>query len=110
MLIQILLLIFIIFVLSRTIFQFRRGVISGKELAFWFILWLAVGVVVILPQTASFLANLLGVGRGADLVIYLSILVLFYIVFRIFIRLDRLDREITKIVRELALQKKDKNK
>jgi len=71
---------------------------------------LAVGVVVILPQTASFLANLLGVGRGADLVIYLSILVLFYIVFRIFIRLDRLDREITKIVRELALQKKDKNK
>lgn len=108
MLIQIILLIFIIFVLSRTVLQFRRGLISSKELTFWFILWLAVGVVVILPQTASFLANLLGVGRGADLVIYLSIVVLFYIVFRIFIRLDRLDREITKIVRELALQKKDK--
>jgi hypothetical protein len=48
------------------------------------------------------------VGRGVDLVIYISVLILFYLIFRTLVRLDKIEKDITKIVREVALKDQDK--
>ncbi|MFA5358324.1 MAG: DUF2304 family protein [Patescibacteria group bacterium] len=106
MMIKILLLIFILFVLLRTVFRFVKKEIRGRELLAWLIFWLLVGAAVVLPQTTDVLANKLGVGRGADLLVYVSVLVLFYIVFRILVRQERIEREITRVVREIAVKDK----
>ena len=104
--IQILIVAFVIFALSRTVVRFREGTLTSGWLILWSAVWVAVAVAAILPQTTSWFARLLGVGRGVDAVIYLSIIVLFYLVFRVFLRLQRLDHDITLVVRELGMRKK----
>lgn len=104
--IQILIVAFVVFALSRTIARFREGSLTAAWLVLWSAVWVAVAVAAILPQATSWFARLVGVGRGVDAVIYLSIIFLFYLVFRIFLRLQRLDHDITLIVRELGLRGK----
>lgn len=106
MLIQILLSLFILFALIKVFGRFRAKEISFWPLVFWKIFWLAVVVVVWQPNLSTEIANRLGVGRGADLIMYVSVAVLFYLFFRISVRLEGLERNITKIVREIALKGK----
>jgi hypothetical protein len=110
MLIKIILILFTLFVLFKVALRFRERRISLKEFIFWIIFWLAVLFVVLMPETTSLAANLVGVGRGSDLAVYLSIVLLFYLVFRIFVKLDNIESEITKIVRKEAKEEFNQKK
>jgi len=101
--IQVILLLFILSVVFSVIFKFKRKEISAKEFVFWIFLWASVLVAVIYPHTTDKIAKIVGVGRGADLLIYISIFVLFFIIFKIFVKLEKIERNITKIVRKIAL-------
>ena len=100
--IQIFLLIFITFFLSRVFLRTREKVISTKTSLFWTIVWTIALVGVLLPTTTSKIASLLGVGRGVDVIIYLALSLLFYLVFRLYVMIEDLRREITSLVREIA--------
>lgn len=102
--IQIILLIIVLVVFWRLYKKFVVQELTKREFVEWFLLWLLVAFLVIVPDTASYFARLVGVGRGSDLVVYLALLLAFYLLFRIFIRLERSERELTTIVRELALK------
>ena len=102
--IQIILTLFAAFGFGAAVARFRRGGITMKQLALWTLLWGAVVVVVLRPETASDVARRLGVGRGADVVVYLSIAALFYLQFRLFARVEDQERQITRLARELALK------
>ena len=103
-LIQILAIIFVIFAISRAILKFRRRDIKVTEFFMWLVFWLAVGVAFITPASLTKIANLLGIGRGADLVLYVAVVVVFYLMFRIFVRLEKMERDITKVVRKNTLK------
>lgn len=60
------------------------------------------------PGLTSYVARRLGIGRGTDVVLYLSIALLFYLIFRLSIALEEIRREITELVRKIAL-KDEKN-
>ena len=62
-------------------------------------------VVTIQPNLTARVAELLGVGRGADVIVYASLAALFFIVFRLMVKIEKLNREITKVVRNDALKK-----
>jgi len=62
-----------------------------------------VAVVVIDPNLTQRVARVLGVGRGVDAVFYLTIVLLFYLVFRVHKRMRGLERQITELVRKLAI-------
>jgi hypothetical protein len=109
MFIQFLIIGFSFFALSRTILNFKRGRISIKNLIFWSGLWLGIIIITFLPQITGLFAEILGVGRGADVAVYLSIILIFYLLFRIFTHLEKIDYEITQIVRKKALEKEFKN-
>src|SRR3989344_8784781 len=106
---QILVTIFIALILFKLFQQKQHNRISLASFLIWFILWLFVLLVFWQPDATSYLANILGIGRGADLVVYLSILVIFYLLFKIFVRLNKIDSDITKLVRADAL-KQDEQK
>jgi hypothetical protein len=110
MLIQIILIIFIIFAISKVALRYKDKIISLQEFILWTVFWLMVGFVVLFPESTSLVANWVGVGRGVDLVIYISVLILFYLVFRTLVRLDKIEKDITKIVRQTALNKEEKQK
>ena len=102
--IQIIFSVFALFAISRTIVQFRKGGLTLAWLLFWVVFWLAVGVVVVLPKTTDILANIVGVGRGADFIIYISIIGLFFLVFKMFAKIESVEQEITRLVRKLAIE------
>ena len=64
-------------------------------------------VLVFLPNTTQILADILGVGRGADLVVYLAIMALFYLQFKLFVKIESVEQEISTLVRKIALDEKN---
>jgi len=110
LLIQILLLIFILFAVSAIIIRFKEKHLKLTQTMGWLLFWLAVAIAIILPQTTTLLAKFLGVARGTDVVVYLSIIFLFYAIFRIQIKLEKIERDITKIVQDKALNEKNLDK
>ncbi len=108
MFIKIFLLIIIILIISRIASKYLKKELTVKEFVLWVLFWIGAGFIVIWPDTSSYLAMLLGVGRGADLVIYLSLVLVFYLLFRIFVRIEKIERDITKIISHIALKDEDR--
>jgi hypothetical protein len=69
-------------------------------------LMVACAVVFILwPSVTNTIAKWIGVGRGADLIFYVSILIFWFISLKLYARIRKLEQQFTKIVREDALKK-----
>lgn len=107
--IQIFLIFFLVFAISRVFLRFKDGGISFAGLLFWLALWLLAITSIIKPDFTTFLAKKIGIGRGADVVLYISIVTLFYLIFRTNVMLENIRQEITKLTREIALRE-DKKK
>ncbi len=108
MLIQLILVAAIILIILRLIIQLKRQRISGGEFAGWIIIWLAAAVVILFPDITSFLAIKVGVTRGVDLVIYVSVVLVFYLLFKLLMRIEKIERDITELCRRIALGDKEK--
>jgi hypothetical protein len=106
--IQIIAFIFVTFAASRAVLRAKDKKITLIELFFWLGIWGGLIVVVFFPDLTSYVAELVGIGRGIDVIIYTSIGLLFYMIFRLYVKLEEKDREITQLVRELSLMKKKK--
>lgn len=96
---------FVFFALSRVVLRFKEGKVSPVALIGWFLLWSSVEVVIWNPAVTSSLAQILGIGRGADLIIYSAIIIIFYLIFRIYVKFEDMERQITQIVQAIALKK-----
>ncbi len=105
--IQAFIVVFALFAVTRTFMQFKKGALTIAWLLFWVFFWLIAAFVAVLPQTTDVFARLVGVGRGADVVIYLSLVALFYLVFRLYVKIERVEGEITRVVRGRALDEAD---
>ncbi len=103
MLVQIILSIFLVFAVSRVLLQMRERRLRLKSFIFWSGVFIAAILGVLKPGITTSIARFFGIGRGADVVLYFSIVVLFYLIFRLTIAIEEIRGEITKIVRELAL-------
>lgn len=60
-------------------------------------------VFILFPDTTNSLAHKLGVGRGADLVFYTSILIFWFVILKLYARIRKLEQIITQVVRKDAL-------
>ncbi len=96
--------IFVLFALSRNYLQFRDNHISGFQFIFWVLIWSLVLVILLWPNLTNRLAQYLGISRGIDVFVYLGIIVLFYLIFRSYVKIEELERDITRLVSELALK------
>jgi hypothetical protein len=82
----------------------RQGAVGLRVASLWSLGTIGALVVVWIPETASRAAQLFGVGRGADLVVYLGLVLLFVLVFLLHVSHVRLERQLTDLVRKEALQ------
>jgi hypothetical protein len=87
--------------------RFRRRQLSVLGAGAWIALWILVGAVALQPEWTNRLADILGIGRGADVVLYGAIIVIVALLFRMSVRIEQLDRAITTVTRELALRERD---
>jgi len=108
-LLQIIAAVFAIFALSRAYLRFKERKLSSFAFIFWFAVWIVGMVLVLIPQLATEVARIVGIGRGVDVVVYASIAVLFYMVFRIYIKIEDTQKQITEMARQIALKPRPKN-
>lgn len=94
--------IFVVVVLIKTFARYRGGNVSLSRLLFWCLLWGAVVILSWWPNIAESATHWLGVREPINLLFAMSILFLFYAVFSIFVRIELMRREITRLVRELT--------
>lgn len=102
-LIQVLILVVVLAVWWRLYARLKSGELTVVEFVEWFLLWAVVAIVALVPSATSYLAALVGVGRGADLVTYLALLLAFYLLFKVFMRTERTERQLTQLTRTIAL-------
>lgn len=73
----------------------------------WSASWLALGVLALLPKTSDILAARLGVSRGADLVVYITVGTLLWMVFHLIVKVEGVQWQLTQFVRADALRALD---
>ncbi len=105
--VQILFIILILFIIVRLLRRLKGAQISLLNFLAWLIFWLVAGVIVVWPEATSYLARLLGVGRGADVIVYFSLILIFYFIFYFTVKLKLIERNIAKIVRKISLEDED---
>jgi hypothetical protein len=66
--------------------------------------WVGAAVAIAVPNLVQKVAELLGIGRGADVVLYLFVLAFLWVSFFFYSRCLRLEREITDLTRHLAIR------
>ncbi len=96
--------LFALLAVVRIAQNYRARRMPGSASFLWSLVWLSVAIVFWSPDIASRLALAVGIGRGADLIIYSAIIVLVYLVYRLFVRLERLEHTITKLTRAVTLR------
>lgn len=100
---QIFLIAFALFGIVRAAKKYRSQQISRHWFMLWSLLWLFVIAAAMWPQVTDRVANAVGVGRGADLLVYIAVVVLVYASFRTMTQLQKLHEEQTELVRRIAI-------
>lgn len=107
---KIIITIFLLFAIIKLIKQKNKSQISWTTFLIWFLIWVAIGIVFWRPEITTQLANSFGIGRGSDFIIYISIIVIFYQLFRIYSHIEKIETNITKITRHVAINNAEDNK
>ncbi len=102
---SILISLFVLFAWSRALLRFKDNSISAKEFVGWTGVWVLV-ITLIFFRDKLYLLNRITPQRPIDIILVGSVVVLFYGLFRIYVKLDKMEQDTTKIVRELAKRKK----
>jgi len=106
MLYQVIAIILGILAIVLSILRFRDGKMSMGMMFLWIIIWLVVIFVAIDPNSTNFLAIYTGIGRGLDFVLIIGLLLCFYLIFKMYNKIETVEEELTDLVRELALARK----
>lgn len=100
-------LLVVAFFLSKTFWQKKKNKISNSEFIFWLFFWvLAAFFILFLKKIDAFVARLGFSSSGIDVLTYLSIAVIFYLIFKLIIRLEKIDKNITELVRNISIKNK----
>jgi hypothetical protein len=105
--IQIVATVISLFVLGRALQKLKTKTIKFSIFFAWFLFWALVIAFVWQPGLTDRIAGFLRVGRGADVISYLSLILIFYLIFKIFMKLERIDQDITVLVRSMAIIDKE---
>lgn len=100
--IAILILVFFIFKLSR---EWKKKSITINEFIFWLFFWV-VGVLVIafIKPIDKLVMNLGFSSSGINLVFYVAVLLLFYLIFKMRLRMVKMEKDITELSRKISLK------
>jgi hypothetical protein len=102
---------FIGFVFFAVLSVFKRkkeGLLGNKGGVFWIIFWIAAAFAVLSPESTTVVANYLGIGRGTDFVVYVSLAAMFFVLFRLHVKIESIGRDVTKAVRNTSLGERKK--
>ncbi|MFZ9914582.1 MAG: DUF2304 domain-containing protein [Phycisphaerales bacterium] len=105
---QIILVAVLSIVALATVALALRGSIGRLASACWLVVTGAGIVFAIRPNWTTDIAHLLGISRGTDLLLYMLVLAVLQGFLLIYLKLRRVRRELTILVRELAIREAER--
>lgn len=99
--------IIVLIIIQLAVKLFQDKIIALK-IFIWVTFWSVVLILIWFPGFLGNLGEIFGVGRGVDVLIYISLIFLFYLVFKQNFKIDKLNKEITKLIRTIAKNEKQK--
>lgn len=94
-------------VIAHAVRQKRRGLLTARGVLFWVCVWLSAVAVVLWPQVTTRIANRFGIGRGTDFVVYIALAAMFFLLLRLHIKIEIMNRDVTAVVRRNALDERE---
>jgi hypothetical protein len=102
--IQVVAAVFALAMMYQAYLNFRRDELSIGAFAFWTLLWIGLLAVSLVPGFFQNFISVAHVARLLDLVTILGLLALTGISYRLFVTIRGLEKKITTLVRQLALE------
>lgn len=87
----------------RSLIMFGRGRHSFAAFL-GAVIWLAAGASVLRPDLTITVAKMMGIGRGADLILYMFVVAFLLASFYVYNRMAQLEGVLTSIVRQMAIR------
>lgn len=101
---QYILLIPVIVLIVSTIQKYRQKNIQTITLVATLFFWLFIATIIIFPNLTQIAANFVGIGRGVDLVVYITLSVIIMVIVQVISRNMELEQKITQLARQIALK------
>lgn len=99
-----------LFALSRVFLKYKNNKNGLLSTFIWSVFWLGVIGVSFFPGTVTFIANIVGIPLGTTLIVFICIPLLFFLIFRIYAALEQQNKNMTLLVREIAIRDAVKRK
>lgn len=108
---QLLVPLFALLMMAKAISRFLRHVMTGRELAVWVTIWVGISLVALFPDTAiSWFAYVTGIKSGINALIFFALVMLLWGFLRVYVMLEDHERQLTELVRKIALEGVERNK
>ena len=89
--------------LAWVVQRFRRTRRFTVELMAWLVVFSGIGLVVFVPKATARFALWLGVSSGFNALTFIAVTTLLLLVFRILSRLQKVERDLTRLIRAYAV-------
>lgn len=102
---QIIGILFSLFMVYFALIHYKKGHLNGIEIISWILIWTVVILIVIFPQVIRVYAETFAISRLLDLLIGGAFVVIFIMVGSAYIRVSKLEKKLEDLVRKIALKK-----
>jgi hypothetical protein len=91
--------------ITKSYVDFRAKLESLQIFLFWLVTWMGIVILALFPEIVDVLLASFGGGRsGLGTFFGMALVFLFFIVYRIYVKLERIEQSLTKAIQELALR------
>jgi hypothetical protein len=92
-------------VISKSYVDFRARAESLQMFIFWLMTWMMIVLIALFPTIINTLIFSFGSGQaGLGTFFGMVIVFLYFVVYRIYVKLERMEQKLTKTIQELALK------
>ena len=107
--IQILGVLFGLAMLYITYDYYKRKGLDLKDIAGWVVLWCTFILVILFPTALLFVSQKLNLTRAIDSIMIVSFVVMIYLIFNLYNRIKKIERNMEKMVEAIALRDGEKD-
>lgn len=94
-----------VMVIGKSYADYKKGSEALVVFLFWALAWLVIVFIAYFPQTIDLISQRLdGQGSGVARVLGLGLTFLFFVIYRVFVKAERIERKIGLLIQRLAIK------
>lgn len=103
MILKLIIILISVWVILRLFATYSKKKIDTNSFVIWVLIWGGIIFTVLHPVWSERLSKVLKIGRGTDIAFFLAIVLIFYLLFRLYVKINVVESEITEIIKHIAL-------